>query len=122
MNAKNIGQRIRQVRKRLHYTQKEFAKLLGLTAASISAYETGDALPSVDVLLRLPEIVNVSYDWILTGCYMAMTRDKRLIELSDEELKLLEGFRKATADRRDLIARMVEAVNSPGSASDIDKK
>jgi len=44
---------------------KEFAKLLGVSQATISKLEKGLVLPNPEILLRLSEISGKSIDWIL---------------------------------------------------------
>jgi transcriptional regulator with XRE-family HTH domain len=62
-----IGLRIRQLRKTKSLNQAELADLLGMTAANISNIETGANKPSLEAVLRLQEIFDVSADWILNG-------------------------------------------------------
>ncbi len=64
-NAK-IARRIREIRG-FDLTQKQFAKLLNISQATVSKLEKGLLLPSSEVLLRLSEISGKSIDWILKG-------------------------------------------------------
>lgn len=41
-----FGQEVRYVRKKLGYTQAEFAKVLGVSFASINRWENGQVAPS----------------------------------------------------------------------------
>ena len=41
-----FGQKVRYVRKKLGYTQTEFAKVLGVSFASINRWENGQVAPS----------------------------------------------------------------------------
>lgn len=110
MNAKDIGHRIRETRKRLRHTQKVFARLIGVTAAAVSAYETGDSVPSMETLVKLTKIGNTSSDWILTGGHMAGTPDGKLIQLTREELAVIEDLRQADPEVRELVMRLVKAI------------
>ena len=65
-NNFEIALRIREIRG-FYRTQKEFAKLLGVSQATVSKLEKGLVLPSSEVLLRLSEISKKSVDWILKG-------------------------------------------------------
>ncbi|UQT50618.1 helix-turn-helix domain-containing protein [Flavonifractor plautii] len=46
-------------------TQADFACRLGVTGASVSAYENGTRLPSYDILIRIANILGVSTDSLL---------------------------------------------------------
>jgi len=111
MTAKDIGRRIREIRKRTRATQKEMAKLLGLkSGAAISAYETGDAYPTIDTILKLAEIGNTSYDWILTGGYMAEDSDGKIIQITSAEMQLLKNLRQASPEVRNLVTQLIQAM------------
>jgi transcriptional regulator with XRE-family HTH domain len=117
MNASGIGQRIREIRHRLRLTQQELAKQLGLkTGSAISAYETGDALPTVDTLITLAEIGKTSYEWILHGGHMAGTPDGKTIQLTSDELKLFQDLRRVSPEIRDLVTRLIEAVTAESNS------
>jgi transcriptional regulator with XRE-family HTH domain len=60
-----IGDRIKKLRQGRNLTQLILAKRLGVTKALISAYENQTAYPSIDVLLGLASIFNVTTDYLL---------------------------------------------------------
>ena len=60
-----LGEQIRKYRISLRMTQADFARRLGVTGASVSAYETGTRLPSYDNLVKLSNILGVSTDTLL---------------------------------------------------------
>ena len=64
----NIGERIKAYRNSLKMTPADFAYRLGVTGASVSAYENGTRLPSYEVLAKLSNILGVSTDTLL-GCH-----------------------------------------------------
>ena len=87
------------------------AERLGLTTGSaVSAYETGDNLPPIETLMKLAEIGNTSPNWILTGGHMAGTPDGKLIQLTPEELAVIEDLRQADPEVRELVMRLVKAI------------
>ena len=66
---KDIGTRIRAIRRQLKMTQEDLGKILGIEKASISKYEAGETkrgLPS-EFLVKIAELGKVSLDWLLTG-------------------------------------------------------
>lgn len=52
---------LRAIRQEQKLSQKELAEAAGLTAASISRYETGDRKISVDVAKRLSKALNTNW-------------------------------------------------------------
>ena len=65
--SREMGLRIKYVRKKCGYNQEKLAEELGMTTSAIGGYETGKSFPSVEVLTRLSEILNVSIDWLIRG-------------------------------------------------------
>lgn len=64
---KNIGRRIREIRKEKNLTQSEFAKMFDITQDRLSKYETGVIGIPVEILLKISKKFNISLDWLLTG-------------------------------------------------------
>ena len=59
-----FGQRIKQLRKELGLSQRDFAEKIGVTASALSAYEKGAKNPSVNVAIDVASQFNVSLDWL----------------------------------------------------------
>lgn len=57
--------RIKQLRKEKNMTQIRLSIELDVSQETVSAYESGKHFPSVQILLKLSEIFNVSCDYIL---------------------------------------------------------
>ena len=60
-----FGERIKKLRKQKTLTQEQLAKRLWVTKSIISAYESGSKYPSLDMLIKLSQIFNVSTDYLL---------------------------------------------------------
>ena len=58
---------IEQLRKQSNMSQEQLAELLGISRQTVSEWERGIAYPSVEKLLFLSKIFNVSLDYIVTG-------------------------------------------------------
>lgn len=65
MIKNDIGDNLRKLRKNAGLSQKQMAKALGISAATLCAYETGKTVPSMSVVVRASEIFHVSTDTIL---------------------------------------------------------
>ena len=62
---KNVfAEHLRELRARLSLTQKEFAQRVGITPATLSAYENGAKSPPVSTAVRIAEEYRVSLDWL----------------------------------------------------------
>ncbi len=60
-----FGERLRQLRTEKGIGQDKLAKTLGLSNASISYWETGKQLPSIEAVFKLALYFNVSADYLL---------------------------------------------------------
>lgn len=88
----NIGERIIQLRKQQNLSQDELAKKAGVSRTIIGNYERNTNTPSIEVLLKLAKVFNVSVDYLIgEGDLAALNKDllKRIeeIEKLDQETK-----------------------------------
>lgn len=60
-----LGEILAELREDSGFTQKDLSELLHVSVSSISAYESGKRLPSIDVLIAYAKQFNVSTDYIL---------------------------------------------------------
>ncbi len=58
-------ERLKYLRTSLHYSQVELASALSVTKQSVSNWENGNILPSVDILIKLSDFFHVSTDYLL---------------------------------------------------------
>jgi transcriptional regulator with XRE-family HTH domain len=65
MNNELFSKRLKQLRKSLDMSQREFANFTGIRQASIPGYERGTATPQLDTVLSISQKCNVSIDWLL---------------------------------------------------------
>ena len=61
----SLGQRIRKARKALNLTQEELAEKCDLSTAHIGHIERGTRALSIESLITLSQILNVSTDYLL---------------------------------------------------------
>ncbi|KST87996.1 transcriptional regulator Cro/CI family [Lactococcus lactis subsp. lactis] len=63
----SLSKRIKQLRLETGYTQKELAELIGVSQGSYAKYgtETGHIIPSVDRLLKLAKVFNVTVSYLI---------------------------------------------------------
>lgn len=67
MDAKKIGQFLKELRKEHNMTQEQLGEKVGVTNKTVSKWENGNYMPPVDVLLILSELYHISINEILSG-------------------------------------------------------
>lgn len=60
-----LGRRIKELREKSGYTQKEFAKKMNIGHSTLSQYETGSRIPNDDIKIQFANFFNVSIDYLL---------------------------------------------------------
>lgn len=113
LDKKIVGKNIASYRKRKEISQKELAELLNITAQSVSKWEAGVSLPTVDMLYDVAGILDVSIDSLLSDkvlesrdiCYMDTGLDTTKLYTLKDEIEML-----ATKDKNLLYSHYVEPV------------
>lgn len=59
-----FANRIKQLRKSLDMTQKDFSEYIGIKQQTLSGYERGMMKPPLDIAKNIAEKCNVSIDWL----------------------------------------------------------
>lgn len=77
-----LGDRLAELRKDYGYTQDYIADLLKVTRSCVSAYETGVNEPSIENLVKLANLYNVSLDYLC-----CRTKEKHNFNLGDKDLR-----------------------------------
>ena len=85
MNRTAFADRITKLRIDKGLSQHSLAQQLGVKRSVVSYYESGDRLPSLDVLIEMSRVFNVSTDYLLKG------KDaSRIISVSDLDEKEID--------------------------------
>ncbi len=90
LNLKIIGNKIEKHRKEKNMTQYELADALFVTHQAVSKWEKGKSVPSIEVLLLLTQLFEVSIDYLLADVEI-----KR-----DDYASLLANYSRKTAINR----------------------
>ena len=93
--------RIAELRKEEHLNQTGLGLKLNVSQKMISAYESGAHQPSIDTLIRMSEIFNVSVDYMIENSDIRM-KAERLVKdgLTANEAELLELFNELDEKRQ----------------------
>ena len=99
VDYKEVGRRIAKKRKELGLKQSEVNEMAGLSDKYLSNIERASSIPSIDVLMKLCDVLGTTPDYLLLGT----TADKSseefgkhiqdiLIRLNKNQLNLAVGF------------------------------
>lgn len=82
-----LGNRLKELRIKFCFTQKDVAQRLNVSSSVVAGYEQGNRCPSTEILCRLADIYQCSTDFLL-----GRERDKNKIlldtkGLSDSEIE-----------------------------------
>lgn len=68
----NLGERLKQQRKKYYFTQQDVADKLHVTRQTISSWETGRTIPDIEMLILLSELYDLSLDQMIKGDIIVM--------------------------------------------------
>lgn len=102
----NLHENIQAHRKRLQISQEELGKMLFVSRQTISMWEKGQTVPTIDNLVRLAEIFSVSVDELLKGDVEPLTdeaKESYAFQYSAVELKEIHSYQNALVYKQPLI-------------------
>ncbi len=67
LNSKEFGRRLRSLRRQQELTQAEMGRLLSCKQATISAYEDGRIVPSLQVVYKVASLFSIDLNWFING-------------------------------------------------------
>lgn len=98
----NIGQRITQLRKQQNLSQEELAKKANVSRTIVGNYERNANTPSIEVLIKLARIFNVSVDYIVG--------EGEISSLNKELLKRIEDIQKLDEETKNHLFFLIDNV------------
>ena len=111
MNNTVFAERLREARTAAKLTQADLSKKAGVTAATISAYESSDGNkgknPSLDNALKLASALNVSLDWL---CGFSVKTEKAPIVDFLKLLVALDEYSDISFDEVDMAVNSVQNI------------
>ena len=113
LNKKEIGKRIKRLRKEKGLKQWQMADILGATQPAVHKYENG-ILPEVKRLLELARVGNTTVEWILTGRHWEYGTEERE-RIPPEIFRLAERFNRFTREQRQTILSALELLERASS-------
>ena len=109
MSFRNV---LKELRKERNFTQKEVANSCNLTPTCICQLESGSRSPTGTTLIALADFFQVSVDYLLGRTDdlggVAISPSPAL-DLTENEKKLLDGFRRLSKATQNMILRFVSS-------------
>ncbi|MCP4137601.1 MAG: helix-turn-helix transcriptional regulator [bacterium] len=109
MNTKNlpIAKRLKELRKEKNLKQNELAEQMGMDNKMISHYENGKSIPSIDALMKIAVIFDISVDYLL----FEESPRRPLKQSGDRELiEYVSNMDKLTEEDRDSIKHIIKSL------------
>lgn len=106
----NIGERIKNLRKNMNVTAKDFADILQIPLRTVGSYERNEAQPSPKFFNALIDIYNININWLLTGDGNVFLNEKNKID--ESFISLLKSKFNMSDDE---IAGLIDVLGSDAS-------
>ena len=94
-----IGEHIMILRKKNNLSQSELGKKIGTSGDVIGRYERGIITPSIDVIIKISDVLKVSIDYLV---------GKTNLELDTSTLKRLEDISALPEEKKNYIFNLVD--------------
>ncbi len=102
MNSLNIGNKITELRKQHNLSQTELAKQLGASRTIVGNYERNENTPSIDMILKLAKVFNVSLDYLVG--------EGQLANYDKEVLKRIEDIEQLDKETQNKLFFLIDNV------------
>ena len=91
-----LGYRLRELRKENKMSQSDLGKLLGVSKVSVSGYESGSRIPSLEILHKILDIFCISADYLLGRELNVVCEDNSSVTmmLSTSDVEIIKEIRK----------------------------
>lgn len=99
-----LGERIKKLRKEQGWSQDELGEKLGGDGRQISRYENGHITPSVEAIIKLAQIFDVSTDYLL------LEESPRKPLKDDTLLNKLQELEKLSEQDRNSLLHIIDAL------------
>ena len=102
---------IKKIRQKRKITQVELAQKINIKQETISAYESGKALPSCDTLIKIADYLNTSCDYLLGRIDDdAPLTGFNFKDMNPKTYKLINNFIMLKEDKKDDVLWYSEAI------------
>lgn len=98
----NIGDKIIQLRKQHNLSQSDLAKNVGASRTIIGNYERNTNAPSIEILLKIAKVFNVSVDYLIG--------EGKLSTYNKEVLKRIEDIEQLDKETQNKLFFLIDNV------------
>jgi transcriptional regulator with XRE-family HTH domain len=98
----DIGNKITELRKQHNFSQTELAKQLGASRTIVGNYERNENTPSIDMILKLSKVFNVSVDYLVG--------EGQLANYDKEVLKRIEDIEQLDKETQNKLFFLIDNV------------
>lgn len=99
MRYDEIGRRIAEKRRRLRMTQTEVEDRAHLSRKYLSNIEHGRSIPSIDVLMQIADILQITPNELLLGAVS--------VEKAEEDGLLMADIQRLTEDKQEVAKKFI---------------
>lgn len=112
---------LKKLRKQKKISQEKLGAILGYYPSAIANYESGRNIPSMENLIKLASVLEVSLDELVgfVSKTEQMEQEERLseesepkAELTEQEQKLLEDFRNLKEEEQKIVLKLIHTLRS----------
>ena len=85
-----LNNRLKDIRKWNRLTQEEFAKRIGITQSTVTAYECANRVPSDSVILNICREFGINEVWLRTGegePFQEETREEQILRAAAQTIR-----------------------------------
>ena len=101
-----FGDKLREILDKKEMQQKEFARIMNITPASLNGYVTNRRLPNILLVKEFAKALGVSVDYLLD--YVPKSEK---VALSPDEVDMLEAFRSLHDEQQKMIKYLIETLS-----------
>lgn len=108
----DLGNRLYTLRLAHRERQKDLAALLHVSTGTISNYETGSHLPTVDILCQLAEHYGVSIDYLSgrTSCQLSTDALNQAFTPQQSYGELIQRLEQLPPEKRSLLSSLIDDI------------
>lgn len=88
-------------------SQKQLAEFIGASTGNVSDWKSGKSAPTIEKLPLIAEYLDVSLDYLLGRAEISKPAD----DLTEDERKLISGYRTLEQPQKELILHDIELLN-----------
>lgn len=119
-----MNERLKEIRKHIGKTQKDFGAMLGVSRDTYASYESGRVVPNDTFIQLLCSLFNVNENWLRTGDGEMLEQSSQTIldelvkthNLNEKETAIIEAFLDLSSEGRAAVINYIENVSNKMSS------